>query len=108
GVALVALRLARLIVLGLALGGFARGIGLLLLVLFVLIIVARAALLLEAGAILVEDAEIMVRILEIIFGLDPIPAHLRVAGHALILFQQLGGIAALAVVLAIAGTRIAA
>ena len=50
----------------------------------------------------------MVRILEIGFGLDAVALHLGVAGQALILFQQLGGIAALPVVLAIAGSRIVA
>jgi hypothetical protein len=46
--------------------------------------------------------------LEIGFGLHPVALHLGVAGHALILFQQLGGIAALPVVLAIAGSGIVA
>ena len=50
----------------------------------------------------------MVRILEIVFGLDPIALHLRVAREALILFQKLGGIAALPIVLAIAGAGIVA
>jgi hypothetical protein len=44
----------------------------------------------------------MVRILQIIFGLDPIARELRVARHALVFFQQLGGIAALAIVLPVA------
>ena len=50
----------------------------------------------------------MVRILEIIFGLDAVALHLRVAREALVFFEQLGGIAALPVVLAVAGTGIAA
>jgi hypothetical protein len=44
----------------------------------------------------------MVRILQVIFGLDAIACKLSVARHALVLFEQLGGIAALAIVLAIA------
>ena len=65
-------------------------------------IIAGAALLLEAGAAFAEDAEIMVRKLQIIFGLDAVARELRVARQALVFFQQLGGIAALAIVLAIA------
>src|SRR5690606_24166831 len=76
------------------------------LILVAIIVTALAALLLEAGAIFVEDAEIMIRILQIIFGLDPIALHLRVAGEALIFLEQLRRIAALTVVLAIARTRI--
>jgi len=44
----------------------------------------------------------MVRELEIIFGLDAIPGELHVARQRLVLLEQLGGIAALAIVLAIA------
>ena len=44
----------------------------------------------------------MVRELEIIFGLDAVARELRVARHALVFFEQLGGIAALAIVLAVA------
>jgi hypothetical protein len=44
----------------------------------------------------------MVGILQVIFGLHAIAAELRVARHALVLFQKLRRIAALAVVLAIA------
>ena len=44
----------------------------------------------------------MVRILEIIFGLDAVARELGIARHALIFFEQLGGIAALAVVLPVA------
>ena len=73
----------------------------------VVIVALAAALLLEAGAVLVEDAEIMVGILQIIFGLDAVALHLRVAGQALVFLQELRGIAALPVVLAVAGTGIA-
>ncbi|GAA4825065.1 hypothetical protein GCM10023232_23680 [Sphingosinicella ginsenosidimutans] len=48
----------------------------------------------------------MVRELEEIFGLDAIALHLRVARKALIFLEKLGGVAALPVVLAIAGSRI--
>ena len=44
----------------------------------------------------------MVRELEIIFGLDAVARELRIARHALVFLEQLGGIAALAVVLAVA------
>ena len=44
----------------------------------------------------------MVRELQIIFGLDPVARELRIARHALVFFEQLGGIAALAIVLAVA------
>ena len=68
------------------------------------IIVALAAriLILEARAAFAEHAEIMVRELQIIFGLDAVARELRVARHALVFFEQLGGIAALAIVLAVA------
>jgi hypothetical protein len=39
--------------------------------------------------------------LKVIFGLDAVPGELRVARHALVLFEQLGGVAALPVVLAV-------
>ena len=45
----------------------------------------------------------MVRKLQIIFGLDAVALHLRVARQALVFLEQLGGIAALPVVLAVAG-----
>jgi hypothetical protein len=41
----------------------------------------------------------MVRVLEIIFGLDAIARELRVARQTLVFFEQLGGIAALAIIL---------
>jgi hypothetical protein len=44
----------------------------------------------------------MVRILEVIFGLDPVARELRVTRQALIFLEQLSGIAALAVVLTVA------
>ena len=66
------------------------------------IVAALAALVLEAGAALAEHTEIMVGVLEIIFGLDPIAGELRVARQALVFLEQLRGIAALTVVLAVA------
>jgi hypothetical protein len=59
-------------------------------------------LLLEARTAFLEHAEIMVGELKIIFGLDPVARQLHVAGKGLVLFEQLRGIAALAIVLAIA------
>jgi hypothetical protein len=44
----------------------------------------------------------MVRVLQVIFGLDPVAGELRIARHALVFLEQLGGIAALAIVLAVA------
>jgi NhaP-type Na+/H+ or K+/H+ antiporter len=43
----------------------------------------------------------MVRILQIIFGLDAVARELRIARHALVFFEQLRGVAALAVVLSV-------
>ena len=62
----------------------------------------RRALLVETAAALAQHAEIMIRKLQIIFGVDAIALRLRVAREALIFFEQLGGIAAGAVVDAIA------
>ena len=74
----------------------------LILVLVGSVIVAGAALLLEAGAALVRDAEIMVGELETIFGLHAVALKLRVARERLVFLKQLRGIAARAVVLPVA------
>ena len=66
------------------------------------IFIPAAALLIEADAAFAQHAEIMVRELQVIFGLDAIPCELRVTRQALVFFEQLGGIAALPVILAIA------
>ncbi len=71
-------------------------------ILVVQIVAARAPLAVEARLAFAEHAEIMIRILQIIFGLDAVARKLRVARHALIFLEQLGGVAALAIVLAIA------
>ena len=65
------------------------------------ILVALAALIFEAGSVLVENAEIVVGILQIIFGLHPVARELGIASEALVFLEQLSGIAALAVVLAV-------
>src|SRR5204863_483583 len=86
-------------------GSFGFGLDQLFLALvFVGLIVALAtrSLILEAGAALAQHSKIMVRELQIIFGLNAVARELRVACHALVLFEQLGGIAALAIVLAVA------
>ena len=44
----------------------------------------------------------MVRVLEVIFGLHAVARELRIARHVLVFFEQLGGVAALAIVLAVA------
>jgi len=74
-----------------------------LLVTFVLVdlVLTPGTLFIEARAILAEHAEIMVRILKKIFGLDAVARKLRVARHALVFFEQLGGVAALAIVLTV-------
>ena len=68
----------------------------------VAIIAVLTTLILEAGAAFAEHSEIMVRILQIIFGLHAVARELRVARHALVFLQELGGITALAIVLAVA------
>ncbi len=69
----------------------------------VLVVVAALALLLvETRAGIAEHAEIMIGELQIIFGLDAVAGQLGVARHALVFLEQLGGIAALAIILAIA------
>ena len=69
----------------------------------VTILATLAALIFEAGAALAEHTVIMVGELEEIFGLDPVPSKLGVARHVLIFLEQLGSIAALTIVRAVAG-----
>ena len=76
------------------------GVGAFILVVFVT--ATPLVLFLEARPAVLEDPEIMVGELEIIFGLDAVPGKLRVPRKRLIFLQQLGRIAALAIVLAIA------
>src|SRR5437588_130583 len=64
-------------------------------------LIAPRTLVLKPRAALGQYAKIMVRILQIIFGLDPVARELRVARHALVFLEQLSGIAALAIVLAV-------
>jgi len=87
----------------LALLGLAVGLSLELLaiVVIVTVVTALAALVLESGAILAEHAEIMVRILQIIFGLHAVARELGVARQALVFFEQLSGVPALTIVLAV-------
>ena len=68
----------------------------------VAIVAVLTALILEAGAAFAEHSEVVVRILQIIFGLHAVSRELRIARHALVFFQELGGIAALAIILAVA------
>ncbi len=63
---------------------------------------ATLILFLETRAAILEDAEIMIGELEIIFGLNTIPGELHVARQCLVFLKQLGGIAALAIVLTVA------
>jgi hypothetical protein len=103
---LLAILLLALLGLGLALRLAFASVGDFVVALVIVgLIVARTALLLvvEPRAVLGQDAEVMIRILQIIFGLYPIAGELRIARHALVFLEQLGGIAALAIVLAVAG-----
>jgi hypothetical protein len=61
---------------------------------------ALCLLLLETRAAFLEHAKIVIGVLEVIFGLDPVAGKLRVTREALVFLKQLGGVAALAVVLA--------
>jgi hypothetical protein len=71
-------------------------------IIIVLIVAATATALglifFEPRTTLFEHAEIMVRELEKIFGLDAIAGQLRVARHAFVFLKQLRGIAPLAIV----------
>ena len=51
-------------------------------------------LFLKPRTALAEHPEIMVRELQIIFGIDPIALHLRVTRQRLVFLEELGGIAA--------------
>jgi hypothetical protein len=61
-------------------------------------LVLVGVLLLEAAAAFGEDAEIMIRELQIIFGVDAIALALRIGGERLVFFQQLAGVATGAIV----------
>jgi hypothetical protein len=58
-----------------------------------LVALLAARLFLDAAALVGENAEIMIRELEIIFGVHPIALALRVACQVLVFLQQLAGIA---------------
>ena len=79
------------------------GSGVLAVILVVAEILTLTALLFEASAALAKHAVIMIRKLEIIFGLNSVPCELRVACHVLVFLVQLRRIAALPIVLPIAG-----
>jgi len=55
-------------------------------------------LLLEAGAALAQYPEIVIGELEIIFGVDPITLHLGIARESLVFFEELGRVAASAII----------
>jgi hypothetical protein len=67
------------------------------------IVAALTALLVDPGPALAEHPEIVVRELKIIFTLNAVSGELRIASHVLVFLEQLGGIAALPIILAIAG-----
>ena len=71
-------------------------------VLALVLIVLRRALILESRTSLTQHTEIMIRELQIIFGLHTVPGELRVAGHVLVLFEKLRGITAAALIAATA------
>jgi len=70
-----------------------------ILVIEVVIALAARVLFLEPGAALAKDAEVVIRELEIIFGLDAVARELRVTRHALVFLEELRGVTALAIVL---------
>jgi len=72
-------------------------------VLVIEFVVARTALILKPRAGLAQNAEIVIRILQVIFCLHAVARELRVARHALVFFEELGGVAALAIVLPVPG-----
>ncbi|GAA4221256.1 hypothetical protein GCM10022253_27030 [Sphingomonas endophytica] len=59
----------------------------------VVALAAHRLLVVRPAALVREDTEIMIRELQIIFGVDAITRHLRVAGHVLVFLEQLRGIA---------------
>ena len=66
------------------------------------LVAALRTLFFETGPAFAKHAEIMVGELQIIFGLHAVAGELHVTGQALVFFKQLGGIAALPVILPIA------
>lgn len=84
--------------------GPVRGHVFLVIAVIILVILRTAAalllllllLILEAGATFLEDAKIMIGELKVIFGLDAVPGELGIPRHALVFFEKLGGVAALA------------
>jgi hypothetical protein len=74
------------------------------LVIAVLVIVLIGTLILEPRAGFAQHTEIVIRELEIIFGLHTVAGELRIAGHVLVLLEQLRGIAPAALFAATAAT----
>jgi hypothetical protein len=72
----------------------------------VVIVTRPRALLFKASPAFAENPEIMIGELQIIFGLHAVTGELGVTRHALVLFEQLRGIATLAVILPV--TRLTA
>ena len=69
----------------------------------VAILAALAALVFVASTIFPKHTVVVIGELQEIFGLNPVPGKLCIAGHVLIFLEQLGGITALTIVRAIAG-----
>lgn len=69
------------------------GVAILVLSAIVAAVVSARTVLVEARAIFVEDAVVMIRELQIIFGLHAIARELRIARHRLVLFVQLRRVA---------------
>jgi hypothetical protein len=67
-----------------------------------LVVLPARTLVLDAGAILTEHAKIMVGKLQVIFGLHPVAGELGITRQALVLLQQLGGVAPLPIVAGVA------
>src|SRR6185369_1351071 len=64
-----------------------------------LIALTTRILFLEPSTVFAEHPKIVIGVLQIIFGLDSVARKLGVARHALVFFEQLRGVAALAIVL---------
>jgi hypothetical protein len=74
------------------------------LIVAIFVIVLVGTLILEPRAGFAQHAEVVIRELEIIFGLHTVAGELRIAGHVLVLFEQLRGVAPAALFAATAAT----
>lgn len=115
--AIVAAILARLLLAAGLLAGVGNGVVAVVLEALILVVerilaattlVLALVLLFEAAAAFGQHAEVMIRELQIIFGVDAIALALRIGGEGLVLFEQLAGVAAGAIVDPVARIGVAA